>query len=79
MARDEGISKTTMWRLCREDLGMIAYKKQRWQVLSEATKAKGLEQGRQILKILRDGMPPPILWTDEKLFTVEAVHNIHID
>ena len=27
MARDEGVSKTTMWRLCREDLGMIPYKK----------------------------------------------------
>ena len=57
MARDEGVLKTIMWRLCREDLGMIPYKKQRRQ----------------------DGTPPPILWTDEKLFTMEAVHNIHND
>ena len=27
MARDEGVSKTTMWRLYWEDLGMIPYKK----------------------------------------------------
>ena len=79
MARDKGVSKITMWRLCREDLGMIPYKKQRRQVLSEATKAKCLERGCQILKILRDGMMPPILWTDEMLFTVETVHNIHND
>ena len=79
MARDEGVSKTAMWRLCREDLGMIPYKKQRRQVLSEATKAKRLERGCRILKILRDGTTPPILWTDEKLFTVEAVHDIHND
>ena len=24
---------------------------------------------------LEDGMQPPVLWTDEKLFTVQAVHN----
>ena len=68
MDRDKGVSKTTMWRLCWEDLGMIPHKKKRRQVLSEATKAKRLEQGCQILKILRDGTPPLILWMDEKAF-----------
>ena len=43
MAREVGVSKTIMWRLCQEDLGMIPSKKQHWQVLSEATKAKYLE------------------------------------
>ena len=59
--------------------GNDSLQKQCRQVLSEATKAKRLERGRQILKILRDGTTPPILRTDEKLFTMEAVHNIHND
>ena len=28
-----------------------------------------------LLKKIVDGTEAPILWTDEKLFTVEAVHN----
>ena len=79
MAREEEVSQTTMWRLCRKTLGLTPFKKQRRQVLSDATKAKRLERGREILKILKDGMTPPILWTDEKLFTVEAVHNVQND
>ncbi len=79
MTKDEGVSKTTMWRVCRQDLGMTPYKKQRWQVLSEDKKAKHLHQGRQLLKILKDGTMLPILWTDKKLFTVEAVHNVQND
>ncbi len=79
MAKDEGVSKMTMWRVCWQDLGMTPYKKQRWQVLSEDKKAKCLHRGRQLLKILKDGTMLPILWTDEKLFTVEAVHNVRND
>ena len=79
MAKDEGVSYPTMWRACRVDLGMTPYKKQRRQVLSEATKAKRLKRGRELLKILKDGTCPPVLWTDEKLFTVEAVHNVQND
>ncbi|XP_059096688.1 uncharacterized protein LOC131891180 [Tigriopus californicus] len=40
MAKEESVSVSTMWRLCRKDLGMIPYKKQRRQTLSNATKVK---------------------------------------
>ena len=75
MAMEEGVSIGTMWKVVRDDLALFPYKKQRRQLLSDATKAKRLVRGRKILKRLCSGTAPPVLWTDEKLFTVQAVHN----
>ena len=33
-----------------------------------------LQRGKELLQRLTQ---PPVLWTDEKLFTVQAVHNCH--
>ncbi len=52
LAEVEGVSASTMRRLCRDNLGLTPYKKQHWQVLSKATKAKQLKQGCSLLKIL---------------------------
>ena len=44
-------------------------------VTDTAAKTKKLQRTKLLLKKLRDGTQPPILWTDEKLFTVYDVHN----
>ena len=44
-------------------------------MLSLTVKSKGLSLARLILEKLEDGWQPPVLWTDEKLFTVQAIHN----
>ena len=44
-------------------------------LLSEATKKKRLDRAKVLVKKLVDGTQPQVLWTDEKLFTVQAVHN----
>ena len=46
-------------------------------LLSEATKKKRLDRAKVLVKKLVDGTQPQVLWTDEKLFTVQAVHNHH--
>ena len=43
--------------------------------MSEATKKKRLDRAKVLVKKLVDGTQPQVLWTDEKLFTVQAVHN----
>ena len=43
--------------------------------LSQTTKAKKLSRAKLLLDKLNDGMQPPVLWTDEKLFKVQAIHN----
>ncbi len=75
LAKEENVPKTTMWHLVRKELGMFPFKKRRRQLLSEATKFKRLQRGRDLLCQLQQSTLPPILWTDEKLFTVQAVHN----
>ena len=57
------------------DLNLSPYKKTKVQLLSQASKTKILERGKLLLEKLEDSMQPPVLWTDEKLFTVQAVHN----
>ncbi len=79
MAKEEAVSTTSMWRLVRKDLGMFPFKKRTRQVLSEATKKKRLLRGKEILQHLRQDRSPPVLWTDEKIFTVQAIHNSQND
>ena len=45
------------------------------QLLLQTTKAKRLSRTKLLLDKLKDGTQPPVLWTDEKLFTVQAIHN----
>ena len=51
------------------------YKFTKRHLLSEATKKKRLDRAKVLVKKLVDGTQPQVLWTDEKLFTVQAVHN----
>ena len=57
------------------DLNLSPFKKKKPQLLNKATKTKRLQRAKLLLEKLRDGTQPPVLWTDEKLFTVQAVHN----
>ena len=59
---------------------MTPFKIQKRQLLSEVTKQKRRERGRVLLKKLTAGMQEnletgEVVWTDEKLFTVEPNFN----
>ena len=54
------------------DLNLFLYKKNK--LLSQLAKIKRLQRDRLLLEKLRDDTQPPV-WFDEKLFTVQAVHN----
>ena len=54
---------------------MSPYKINKAQLLSQTTKTKRLLRAKLLLENLRDGTQPSFLWTDEKLFTVQAVYN----
>ena len=51
------------------------FKESKAQVLSQTVKAKRLSQAKLLLLKLKDGRQPPVLWTDKKLLTVQAIHN----
>ena len=73
------MSPSTMQRLLKSDLKVKPYKITKRQLLSEATKNKRFERANLLLKKLLDDTQPTVLWTDEKLFTVQAIHNSQND
>ena len=52
---------------------MYPYKLQKCQLLSEATKQKRLQRSKALLRRHKDGTLRNIIFSDEKLFTVEAI------
>ena len=73
------ISHTTVQNVLEKDLKCYPYKKVKRQLLSGPTCKKRLKRARLLLHRLQDCMQPPVLWTDEELFTVQAVHNAQND
>ena len=75
LAQEANVSPSTMRRLLKNYLQLKAYKITKRQLLLAATKKKRLERAKLLLNRLLDDMQPTILWTDEKLFTIQAIHN----
>ena len=82
-------TKRSIWKLASEandsygmmqtglkiDFNLSPFKKSKAQVMSQTVKAKRLSRAKLLLKKLKDGRQPPVLWTDKKLFTVQVIHN----
>ena len=64
-----------MRRLVHEDLKISSFTLQKRQALSAAVKQKRLERSKILLKKFRSGTAGEIVWSDEKIFTVEMAHN----
>ena len=79
IAKAMNISHTTVQNVLEKDLKCYPYKKVKRQLLSGPTRKKRLKRARLLLHLLQDCMQPPVLWTDEKLFTVQAIHNAQND
>lgn len=74
-ARELGISKSSMHRVFKDDLGLTAYKKQPKQLISAASKKKRLDRGKVMLEEIQRATDTVFIWSDEKMFTVEAILN----
>nr|CDJ96472.1 transposase [Haemonchus contortus] len=74
MSREMGINESSLRRIIRK-LGLKAYKKNKCQKLTDAQKEKRKERSRELLRRFGNGRHLRILFTGEKLFTVEQVVN----
>ncbi|XP_055643520.1 uncharacterized protein LOC129779828 [Toxorhynchites rutilus septentrionalis] len=72
MAKELGISQSTMKTILKDDLRLISYRKQRVHGLTEKQKAGRVQRCRQLLK--RHG-GCEILFSDKKLFLLQDHHN----
>ena len=75
LAKDTSVSVSTMQRLLKDNVHVYPYKFTKRQLLSNATKKKRLDRAKVLIKRLVVGTRPQVLWTDEKLFIVQAIHN----
>ncbi len=75
LAKEAGISPTSMRRLVRSNLHLTPYKLQRRQMLTEKTKLKRLERSKALLRKLHAGTLKNLVFSDEKLSTVQMKYN----
>ena len=75
LASEANVSYDIMQTVLRNDLNLSPFKKSKAQLLSQTAKVKRFSRAKVRLGKLKDGKQPPVLWTDEKLFTVQAIHN----
>lgn len=75
IARETGISRESVRRIAKEELNLKPYKLQKVQLLTDENKRVRLQRCRQLKRRAAGRQWERILFTDEKLFTVEQAHN----
>ena len=71
MGKDMGISRGSMWRIINDKLKIKAYKLAKGQFLTDESKKKREVRAQQLLHRFSGIDYRKILFTDEKVFTVE--------
>ena len=79
IARETGITKSSVHRIIRRDLKLKCFNKRRAQDLTEANKNKQLACSRKLLRRYAKHSVPFIWFTDEKLFHVAPSVNLQND
>ena len=74
-ASEANVTYGTLQTVLKIDLNLSPFKKNKAQVLSQTVKVKRLNRAKILFKKFKDGRQPPVLWTDERLLTVQAMHN----
>ena len=76
MVKDMNVSVTLMRTIVTKDLQLFPYKKRKRQFLTPLQKHKRLERAQLLLRELKVGTTEQeIIFSDEKLFTIEAQIN----
>ncbi|UYV79799.1 hypothetical protein LAZ67_18000688 [Cordylochernes scorpioides] len=75
IASDLGISSERVQNIVKRDLRLSSYHLYCEKPLSEAVMRNRLDKAKKLLSLIRVGRLSDIVWTDEKIFTVEVAHN----
>jgi hypothetical protein len=79
LAKVHHVSRTTMQRLIKDDLGFKSYVKRIALKLSDAQREKRFSFGIWARKNMRKSMARKILFSDEKRFDIDGVYNLQND
>ena len=75
IARETGINRESARLIAKNELGLRPYKLQKVQLFADKMKVTRLKRCRALMRRVAGQKWEKILFTDEKLFTVEASHN----
>lgn len=75
MATELGISRERVQNIVSRKLGLRSYKIAHVHFLNEAMKTKRLQKCRRMRQLVGNGRLSKVLFTDEKIFTIEPLHN----
>ena len=79
LARELGISRTSVRRILKNDLGLHAYKIQNEPMLTDEHKVKRIQFANWIRTNFRKEDTMKILFSDEKMFDIDGVYNSQND
>eukprot|EP00095_Tigriopus_kingsejongensis_P001141 maker-scaffold572_size133628-snap-gene-0.11 protein:Tk01141 transcript:maker-scaffold572_size133628-snap-gene-0.11-mRNA-1 annotation:"similar to H28G03.4" len=74
-AARRGLSRKTMAKAIKEDLGLTSYVRGRRHLLTEKMKAVRLERSRKLRRICKSNPGVVRLFSDESIFTVDGAYN----
>lgn len=75
MAQQLPLSRTSLGRIVTEELGLRSYRTRKAAFLSARNKSERVKRCRDLLRRTQQGEHFNMVFSDEKLFTVEEVHN----
>lgn len=75
MAKEIGIDERSVRRIVKRKLNLRSYKISRVHFLNDTMKEKRLKNCRRMLRLIGGVRLAKVVFTDEKLFTVEPQHN----
>ena len=79
LAREFGISRSSIQRILKNDLELQAYKMQKEPLLTDEYKEKRMKFANWIRTNLLKENTMNILFSDEKMFDIDGVYNSHND
>ena len=75
MAAELGVGRESLRRVVTRDLGLSSLKRKTVHSMTQASKKKRLDRSRALLERFTLYGLDKVLFSDEKLFTVEEIHN----
>ncbi|XP_033223758.1 uncharacterized protein LOC117177271 [Belonocnema kinseyi] len=75
MGKEFKCSEANVRRIVKNDLNCYPYNLQKDHLLTEKIKASRLRQCKKLLRLAAAGRNRNVLFSDEKVFTIERVHN----
>lgn len=75
MAKELKVFWGSIQNIVKSELGLRSYRLRQGQFLSDPSKLNRLQKSKKLLQFFKAGRLGYVLWSDEKIFTVEVAHN----